>query len=171
MDRLWTPWRYQYVTRPSDAAAGESQSLRQPACIFCDKAAAKTDDDNLIVTRALHNFVLLNLFPYTAGHLMIAPYLHVDSLAAAPPAAAAELMELTRQAERALRAAYRSPGLNLGMNLGECAGAGVAGHIHMHVLPRWPGDANFMTTIGETRVLPEDLGTSLQRIRAAWPAA
>lgn len=164
MDRLWTPWRYQYITKTPAAATG-------PDCIFCAKAAAgrQADEEGLVVARAEHNFVMLNLYPYSAGHLMIAPYAHVDSLALATQEAAAEMMELARQSERVLRAVYRAPGLNLGMNLGECAGAGVAGHIHLHVLPRWPGDANFMTTVGETRVLPEDLETSLRRIRAAWP--
>lgn len=160
MDRLWTPWRYQYIAKSSASAA---------ACIFCAKGGEDVDPDaHLIVARGRRNFVLLNLFPYSSGHLMIAPYEHVDSLAAASADTAAEMMELARQAERVLRAVYRCPGLNLGMNLGECAGAGVAGHIHLHVLPRWPGDANFMTTIGETRVLPEDLAVSLERVRAGW---
>lgn len=166
MDRLWTPWRYQYITKSSAGSVSAAQA--SSSCIFCVKAAEAADEENLIVARAQYNFVLLNLFPYSTGHLMIAPYAHIDSLAAAAPEAATEMMDLARHAESVLRAVYRPPGLNLGMNLGECAGAGVAGHIHLHVLPRWPGDANFMTTIGETRVLPEDLNTSLQRLRSAW---
>jgi len=160
MDRLWTPWRYQYITKSAPPAG----------CIFCAKASAllDEDDDQLIVHRATHNLVLLNLFPYTCGHLLIAPYEHVDTLAGASEEAAAEMMALARQADRVLREVYRCPGLNLGMNLGECAGAGVAGHIHLHAVPRWPGDANFMTVTAETRVLPEDLGVTLERVRAGW---
>ena len=164
MDRLWTPWRYQYVTKTSPVPISGS------ACIFCAKTALSDDDSNLVVYRAAHNFVLLNLFPYSCGHLMIAPFEHVDSLAGAAPETATEMMHLARRAETVLRQVYRCPGLNLGMNLGECAGAGVAGHIHLHVVPRWPGDANFMTTTAETRVLPEDLAVTLQRVRAGWAA-
>ena len=162
MDRLWTPWRYQYIAKSSPA----------DSCIFCAKAADVGDDlGNLIVHRGERNFVLLNLYPYSSGHLMIAPYEHVDSLAGAAAETAAEMMALARRAERVLRAVYRCPGMNLGMNLGECAGAGVAGHVHLHVVPRWPGDANFMTTTAETRVLPEELSTTLARVRAEWGTA
>jgi len=164
MDRLWTPWRYQYVVKGSPAGPD--------TCIFCAKGSDPSDDDGqLIVHRGERNFVLLNLFPYSSGHLMIAPYEHVDTLAGTEEATAAEMMSLARQAERVLKAVYRCPGLNLGLNLGECAGAGVAGHIHLHIVPRWPGDANFMTTTGETRVLPEDLPMTLARVRAGWHSA
>ena len=158
MDLLWSPWRYQYVSR-ADPGAG---------CIFCQKPAEDDDRDNLIVRRGAHCFVLLNRFPYTSGHLMIAPYRHAATLAEAGVEALAEMIELTARAESALREAYRPQGLNLGMNLGECAGAGIAGHIHMHVLPRWTGDANFMTTTGETRVLPEDLDTTWEKLSDAY---
>ena len=164
MDRLWTPWRYQYVTKTSPAPAAGA------ACIFCAKADVSDDDSNLVVYRGTHNFVLLNLFPYSCGHLMIAPFEHVDSLAGAAEETAIEMTQLARRAEAVLRQVYRCPGMNLGMNLGECAGAGVAGHIHLHVVPRWPGDANFMTTTAETRVLPEDLAVTLQRVRDGWAA-
>ncbi len=147
MDRLWTPWRYRYITH-ADPTEG---------CIFCIKAAEDKDAENYIVYRGKLNFVLLNLFPYTNGHLMIAPYLHVATLGATPGDVLGEMMQLTQRAEANLRTAYHPQGFNLGMNIGESAGAGVAGHIHMHVLPRWTGDANFMSTIGETRVLPEEL--------------
>lgn len=126
----------------------------------------KNDETNYIVLRAEHNFLVLNLYPYTSGHLMIAPYQHVATLAEASAQARAEMMDLTARAEVALRALYKPGGINIGMNLGECAGAGVAGHIHMHVLPRWTGDASFMSTIGETRVLPEELGVTYQRLKA-----
>jgi ATP adenylyltransferase len=157
MDRLWSPWRYRYV---STAASSDT-------CIFCAKAAAHDDRANYIVLRAERNFVMLNLYPYTSGHLMIAPYEHVATLEEAHPETAAEMMRLMVRAETALRAAYQPDGLNLGMNLGESAGAGIAGHIHMHMLPRWTGDANFMTTVGETRVLPEDLEATYDRLRKA----
>ncbi len=158
MDYLWSPWRYQYVSK-----AGPSDE-----CIFCGKAAERNDEENFVIHRARLNFVILNLFPYTTGHLMIAPYRHVATLEDAGCETLAEMMELTREAEGRLRAVYHPKGLNIGMNIGECAGAGIAGHIHMHVLPRWPADANFMTTVGETRVLPEDLKTTYERLSRAW---
>lgn len=158
MDRLWSPWRYTYLT----SAAPKS------SCIFCEKAAEGADETNFIVHRGRHCFVLLNLYPYTNGHAMIAPYEHVPTLTDALPESLAEMMQLTRATEAHLRAVYKAPGYNLGMNIGECAGAGVAGHIHMHILPRWPGDVNFMTTVGETRVLPEDLRTTWTRLREAF---
>ena len=158
MDYLWTPWRYAYVSQADQAGA----------CIFCDKSAAAQDDKNLIVHRGHRNFLLLNLFPYTVGHVMVAPYRHIASLTEAEPEELAELMDLTRRTEAALREVYRPQGLNLGMNLGAAAGAGVAGHLHMHVLPRWVADANFMTVVGETRVLPEALETTWAKLRAEF---
>jgi len=158
MDFLWTPWRYQYVST-ADKAEG---------CPFCLKLASGDDRKSLIVHRATHNFVILNLFPYTSGHVMVVPYEHIDSLQKLSPEAAAEMMELTRRLEKILHEIYHPDGINLGMNLGKAAGAGVAGHIHMHVLPRWVADANFMTTVGETRVLPEDLETTWKRMKEAF---
>ena len=157
MDRLWSPWRYSYVTKQSGSG-----------CIFCDKAASTNDESDFVVYRGRRNFVILNLFPYTAGHLMIAPYEHVATLIDAPDETLAEMMLLTRDAERHLRSVYDAGGLNIGMNLGACAGAGIAGHIHMHALPRWPGDVNFMTAVGETRVLPEDLHTTWEKLSRAF---
>ena len=157
MDYLWSPWRYRYVS-----TAGPDDP-----CVFCAKAASQDDDSNYVVFRGERNFVLLNLYPYTNGHLMIAPYEHVATLELAHPETLAETMRLTARAEQALRALYRPDGINIGMNIGQAAGAGIAGHIHMHVLPRWAGDASFMTTIGETRVLPEDLETTYRRLKAA----
>lgn len=133
-------------------------------------ASPDRDEDSLIVFRGKHNFVVLNRFPYTSGHLMVVPYRHTPELAGIDAETAGELMELLRRAESSLRALYKPDGLNLGMNIGESAGAGIAGHIHMHVLPRWSGDANFMTTIGETRVLPEELAVTWARLRAAFAA-
>jgi ATP adenylyltransferase len=121
-----------------------------------------------LVHRGRHCFVCLNAYPYATGHVLILPYLHIDSLAAAPPDAAHEIIDLAQTSERALRSTYRPDGINLGMNLGEAAGAGVAGHIHMHVLPRWIGDTNFMTVTAETRVLPEALDITWKRLREAF---
>jgi ATP adenylyltransferase len=154
MEWLWSPWRYSYVAR------GSTQG-----CIFCEKSREDRDRENLILYRGALNFVILNAFPYTSGHLMIAPYEHVGWVTDARTETLEEMIRLARTAERALREVYQAPGLNIGMNLGACAGAGVADHIHLHVLPRWPGDTNFMTTIGETRVLPEDLTTTWEKLR------
>jgi len=131
-------------------------------------AAQDRDEENLIVHRAVRNFVVLNRFPYTSGHVMIVPFAHAARLAEADEATTSEMMSLVRDAERHLFALYRAEGMNVGMNIGESAGAGIAGHIHMHVLPRWHADANFMTTISETRVLPEDLTVTWQRVRDAF---
>jgi ATP adenylyltransferase len=158
MDHLWSPWRYQYITK-TDHSQG---------CIFCEKSSAQQDRENLILFRGEHNFVLLNLYPYATGHLMIAPYVHVATLEETEDATAAEMIMLARQAQRHLREIYGAPGFNIGMNIGACAGAGVAGHVHMHVLPRWPGDVNFMTTVGETRVIPEDLATTYEKLSKAF---
>lgn len=157
MDYLWSPWRLTYLT-----------GNKPEGCIFCLMAAADRDEESLIVHRAEHNFVVLNRFPYTNGHLMIVPYRHVADLAGIGDEAAAEMMSLTRAAERHLRWLYRPDGLNLGMNIGESAGAGIAGHIHMHVLPRWTGDANFMTTVAQARVLPEELSVTWKRLKDAF---
>lgn len=142
-----------------------SQAPEQPACIFCEHAAATQDERNYVLHRAGFNFVLLNLYPYTNGHLMIAPYRHVPDLVETPAETLAEMMKLAQAAEAALRAEYQPEGINVGFNLGRCAGAGVAGHLHLHMLPRWFGDTSFMTAIGETRVLPEDLRATYQKLR------
>jgi ATP adenylyltransferase len=157
MDYLWTPWRYQYVTHGAGTRS----------CVFCEIVAATNDEETLVVQRGEFNFVVLNRFPYTSGHAMVVPYAHLGTLEEMPEGALQEMMRLTQSLEAVLRKLYRANGINLGMNVGEAAGAGVAGHIHMHVLPRWVADANFMTVIGEARVLPEDLATTWQRLRAA----
>lgn len=157
MDYLWSPWRYSYLTAQHKPAA----------CIFCQMAAGG-DEESLVVFRGEHNFVVLNRFPYTTGHLMVAPYGHIPDLAGINEATANELMALTRAAERHLRWLYRPEGLNVGMNIGASAGAGVAGHLHMHVLPRWTGDASFITTVGETRVLAEELPVTWRRLKTEF---
>ena len=158
MDYLFTPWRYNFVTN-ADKTSG---------CLFCDLLKRNDDRQSLIVHRGRHCFVVLNAFPYTSGHSMIVPYEHLDRLQALSPEAAAEMMQLTQKLEGILRELYGPDGLNVGMNMGKAAGAGVAGHIHMHVLPRWVADANFMTVIGEARVLPEALETTFERIHSKF---
>jgi ATP adenylyltransferase len=157
MDYLWTPWRYRYI---ADAA-------KDKGCIFCEAVAANDDAKTLLVFRGKTCFVILNRYPYTAGHVMIVPYVHVADLVGADPETLSEMMLLAPRVETALRTTYRPDGFNLGMNLGRAAGAGVTGHLHMHVLPRWSGDANFMTVVGETRVEPEDLATTYEKLRKA----
>lgn len=161
MDRLWSPWRYAYVS--------EADSLK--GCIFCDEPAEHDDRKNYIIHRGRLNFVLLNLYPYTTGHMMIAPYAHIATLEETPGETLQEMILLAREAERSLRVIYRPAGFNLGMNIGECAGAGVAGHIHLHVVPRWPADSNFMTTVGETRVLPERLEDTYEKLMRVFGRA
>jgi ATP adenylyltransferase len=158
MDHLWSPWRFRYVSK-----ADQSSS-----CVFCAKIAEEDDRANLILFRAEHCFVILNLFPYTTGHLMVIPYAHVNRLEDATDEAMDEMMRLVREASRHLQTVYKPRGFNIGMNLGDCAGAGIAEHIHMHVLPRWPGDVNFITAVGETRVMPEALETTYERLHQAF---
>jgi ATP adenylyltransferase len=158
MDQLWSPWRYQYVQRAHTAEG----------CIFCQKPEQSNDEENLLVYRGKWNYILLNLYPYTTGHMMVVPYAHVATLEAASEGTLEEMILLARDAQRHLRVIYGSPGFNIGMNLGESAGAGIAGHIHLHVLPRWPGDTNFMTTIAETRVLTEELPVTYRKLSAAF---
>jgi len=160
MDYLWTPWRYAYVT-----TAAKNDSADQ--CIFCGLVKLP-DADARIVYRGKHCYIVLNSFPYTSGHVMIVPFDHLDELQKLPEAAAQEMMALSQTMERVLRQVYSPDGINMGMNIGRAAGAGVAGHIHMHVLPRWVGDTNFMTVTGESRVLPEALEVTWERVRGAF---
>ena len=158
MDHLWSPWRYRYIQSARDSAD----------CIFCLEAAEDRDDENFIVYRGRLNFIILNLFPYTSGHLMIAPYEHVATMEAAADETLVEMMGLAKEAQKHLHALYHPHGFNIGMNIGEMAGAGITGHIHMHVVPRWAGDANFMSTVGETRVLPEELPETYRKLKEAF---
>jgi ATP adenylyltransferase len=157
MDYIFTPWRYAYMVNAGKSAA----------CLFCEKMRESDDRQALIIHRGRHCFIMLNAFPYTSGHVMIAPYEHLDQLDKLSEPGAVEMMLLAQRMETALRAAYKPDGLNLGMNIGAAAGAGVAGHIHLHVLPRWIADSNFMTTVAETRVIPEDVGTTWEKLRKA----
>jgi ATP adenylyltransferase len=158
MDRLWTPWRLAYVTEASDAP---------PGCIFCD-ALSRLETEPLVVHRGRLAFVILNKFPYNNGHLMVVTHRHVGRLADLVPDELVEFMTLVQAAEHVLTGAYQPHGFNMGLNLGKPAGAGVLDHLHMHVVPRWNGDTNFMSVVGETRVLPEELPTTAMRLRAAF---
>ena len=163
MDQLWSPWRYSYIS-----AGGEKPKPGTDACVFCSlQTNSLSDEQNLIVHRGAENFIVLNLYPYTSGHIMVVPYRHVPDLDRAPAEITTELMELTRRCQTALRSAYSPDGFNIGMNQGSAAGAGVAGHLHMHLVPRWIGDANFVTTVGETRVLPESLQDTFRKLKKA----
>jgi ATP adenylyltransferase len=155
---LWSPWRGEYI---ASATASDSSAR----CVFCEiQADARNDRQNFVLHRAHRNFVVLNIHPYSSGHLLIVPYEHTAELYAVSKETSDELMDLTKRAEAAIREAYQPDGINIGMNLGRAAGAGIAGHVHVHMLPRWNGDTNFMTTVGDTRVLPEDLTTTFARL-------
>lgn len=194
MDRLWTPWRYNYITgaQTGHEAVGRKGVPRalaawpgpedptQRDCVFCNLLGSvewsiangmereAAERAGLIVAELATCFVCLNAFPYSSGHMLVVPRRHTDSLAKLGSEEAAELIEAAQNAERALRSAYHPDGINFGMNLGEAAGAGVADHMHLHSLPRWFGDTNFMTVTAETRVLPETLEATWERLRSAW---
>jgi ATP adenylyltransferase len=185
MDFLFTPWRYAYITSAETATRpGVPSSLSawpgDQHCVFCNLVASidyaiangmsaeEAEAAGGLILRGRHCFVCLNAFPYTSGHVMVMPYAHLDRLAKLPVEAAHELIDLAQRTERALDRLYRPHGFNFGMNLGQAAGAGVAGHLHLHALPRWSGDTNFMTTVAETRILPEALETTWKRMRAAF---
>lgn len=158
MKHLWASWRMKYIRN----------GPKESGCVFCNVLAENDGAGNLIVMRGEHAFTILNKFPYTSGHLMIVPKDHQTSLEELSPAARAEMMELVSQFITLLRSIYTPEGFNVGINIGKAAGAGVPGHVHIHVVPRWVGDTNFTTTIGETRVLPETLDETYQRVREAW---
>jgi ATP adenylyltransferase len=163
LDRLWAGWRSAYV--------GEVANVEAPGedgCVFCALANA-TDDHGQVLARNPSTFAVLNIYPYTSGHLMVMPRRHVPDLTALTDDEATTLMAMTRQATTAVQDAYQPDGINVGINLGRAAGAGVPGHLHVHVVPRWSGDTNFMTSVAETRVMPETLTESFQRLRAVWP--
>jgi ATP adenylyltransferase len=154
MEFVWSPWRYDYM-----ASAGKTPS----SCVFCIGEDPSKDAARLVVYRGVHNFVILNLFPYTSGHFMVAPLVHTANFGDAPTEQTAEMMVLAQRGMHALKTLYKPEGFNLGMNLGHCAGAGIREHFHLHVVPRWIGDVNFMGITGETRVLPEELSVTYRR--------
>lgn len=185
MQYLWTPWRMQYISGAHETAgdnaplvAAEQSDLPvvaanvdrpgKAACVFCDRARLPEPHDraSLILLRASYNFVIMNLYPYNSAHVMIVPYEHTADFLSLQPEVTAEMMALLQRMIGAIGAEYRPQGYNVGMNLGEAAGAGVADHIHMHIVPRWVGDTNFMPVVGETKVLPELLETTYDRLKA-----
>ena len=158
MDFVWSPWRYHYIRANADGVHSPD------GCVFCRAPEAEDPSQTLVAARGEHTYIILNLFPYTSGHLMVVPYAHVSSLADVDDATTAEMMSLAKRAQRALDAVYRPDGYNIGLNLGRAAGAGIDQHLHLHVVPRWVGDANFMSVVGETRVIPEDLSTTYEKL-------
>jgi ATP adenylyltransferase len=186
MERLWTPWRHEYVSRkeesnwpgvPAELRAWTESGAAPCGCVFCNLIGAvdyaigqgmpaeDAEKAAHLLMRGKHCYLCLNAFPYSTGHVLIVPYQHLDSLAGLPAEAAGEMMLLAQRVETVVRTVYRPAGMNFGLNLGEASGAGIAGHIHMHALPRWVGDTNFMTVTADTRVLPEALDTTWAKLR------
>ncbi len=158
MDYLWSPWRMEYILNPKS----------EEGCIFCSALKLSDGPENLIISRGSKAFVILNRYPYTSGHLMIVPYMHQPSLELLDSGSRAEIMELSARAIQVLQVVYTPQGFNLGMNIGHAAGAGVTEHVHLHIVPRWVGDTNFMSSVSQTRVLPELLEETYRRVKEAW---
>jgi ATP adenylyltransferase len=158
MDHLWSPWRMKYIT----------DHERGGMCVFCEAAKGEDGPANLIVHRGQTAFVILNRFPYTSGHLMVVPFVHQPSIELLGEETRAEMMELVNRSMGMIRAEYNPEAFNLGANIGEAAGAGIAAHVHMHIVPRWNGDTNFMSAIAGTRILPEDLEDTYLRLASRW---
>ncbi|HOV81360.1 MAG TPA: HIT domain-containing protein [Methanothrix sp.] len=156
MENLWAPWRIDYI-----------MSKKPPGCIFCDKSAEDRDEENLILHRGRHHFIILNAFPYNNGHMMVVPYRHTASLAGWTGEEQQEMMELAALAVELLKRTMRPDGFNLGINMGAVGGAGVADHIHMHIVPRWNGDTNFMPVLSDTRVISEGLQATYRKLKGA----
>jgi ATP adenylyltransferase len=158
MDHLWSPWRMKYMENDN----------HKSNCIFCDAIHANQDDDNLIAYRGKWNFVILNRFPYTSGHIMVVPYAHHGFFEDLDETTQLELLHLITDSTHVIRKVYHPDGFNIGANIGSGSGAGVEGHVHFHVVPRWGGDSNFMTTVSDTRVIPEDLSDTLKKFKEIW---
>ena len=163
MDILWSPWRFDYI---NSSGKEDKKTPDEKSCVFCRiLQSPASDEENFILHRAGFNFVILNIFPYTSGHLMVVPFAHLSDLDHAEKAATDEMMDLAKRCQTALRAEYKADGYNFGMNLGRAAGAGVAEHFHLHALPRWIGDVNFMTSVAETRTIPESLEQTYKKLK------
>ena len=161
MDVLWSPWRYDYIKADEKGEEADSE-----ACVFCGILnSSASDEEKFILHRAEFNFVILNIYPYISGHVMIVPFEHLPAPDQSYKKSSDELMDLTKKCQSILQEVYEPHGINIGMNLGKAAGAGVAEHYHMHILPRWVGDANFMTAIGQTRTIPESLETTFEKLK------
>jgi diadenosine tetraphosphate (Ap4A) HIT family hydrolase len=164
LDRLWAGWRTTYI----DGVATQAPPDGEHECLF-ERLAREPDDRALVLARNEHAFAVMNAYPYGSGHLMVAPLRHESTLAGLARDEAAALMALVQDANTAVLRAYSPDGINVGANIGRAAGAGIPGHVHVHVLPRWSGDTNFMTTVAEARILPEPLDKGYEKLRAAWP--
>ena len=158
MDYLFSPWRMEYI----------ENHLKAEGCVFCLEQEKSDGPENLIVYRGQKAFVILNRYPYTSGHIMTVPYIHKSTLEDLDPGTRAEMFELANKGIRVLRNIYSPQGFNVGVNIGEAAGAGITEHVHLHVVPRWMGDTNFMTSLGKTRVLPESLEETYRRVCKEW---
>jgi len=158
MNHLWSPWRMTYIEKHKN----------EEACVFCSALELPDGPENLIIDRGQRAYIILNRYPYTSGHLMVVPYQHLPSLEGLDPETLTEIMELAVQSTRVLGRVYNPHGFNIGINLGEAAGAGILDHVHLHVVPRWVGDTNFMSSLGQTRVLPETLEDTYQRVKGEW---
>jgi len=158
MDYLWSPWRMEYIMKQH----------QETGCIFCQVVQQEDSPGNLIVYRGELAYVILNRYPYTSGHVMVVPYAHQASLEDLSPSTRGEIMELATRCIQVIRPIYNPQGFNLGINLGAAAGAGIVGHMHLHIVPRWGGDTNFMSAVGATRILPESIEDSYLRIRGYW---
>ena len=168
LERLWAGWRSEYIAGTGAAA---SEPPKKDGCVFCGLIESdQPDEQTYVLWRGTHVAALLNAYPYTSGHRMVMPRRHLSELEELPAEVSAELWAATTDAVRALKQAYRPEGVNVGLNLGRAAGAGVPGHLHVHALPRWLGDSNFMTSVAEARVMPEALGVTWQKLREAWPS-
>lgn len=158
MNHIWSPWRMTYIENAKTVEG----------CVFCNAQAKEDIVENLIAFRGKFSYVILNRYPYTSGHLMVIPFVHVPNLESLDSKTRADMMELTSQCTTILKNIYKTESFNVGINIGEAAGAGVLGHVHIHIVPRWAGDTNFMTSVGETRVLPESLEDTYKKIQTAF---
>ena len=158
MKHLWSPWRMKYIETHN----------KEDVCVFCHAQAMQDGVDNLIAFRGRDSYVILNRYPYTSGHLMVIPFEHVSTLDGLAPSTRAEMMELTSRCTTVLGGVYKTQSFNVGINMGEAAGAGVLGHIHIHIVPRWAGDTNFMSSVGGARVLPESLEDTYKKVSGAF---
>lgn len=165
MKNLYAPWRTEYATKTDKS---KNEDVEQKDCIFCSIANQQNDEENFVLRRFTYNYIMLNLFPYNAGHLMIVPFEHVDSLEVMDKSARSELMELASVSTRIMKETLQAQGINLGLNIGKIAGAGIPSHLHMHVLPRWLGDTNFLPTLAETKQISVDLYKIYGQLRPAF---
>jgi ATP adenylyltransferase len=170
LEHLWAGWRREYIVEATERERAGGVTQGTDDCVFCRLAeSGPPSEDNLVVWRGALTFVVMNAYPYASGHVLVLPLRHVGPLAELTAGESAELWSATQEAVAAIEGAFEPDGLNMGANLGRAAGAGLPGHLHLHVVPRWSGDTNFMTSVAETRVLPETLQLSWKRLTDAWP--